>query len=326
MRIDEIKNTAEYLRNNKGKAGGIFLYLFINKKTKTNPIEIKQLILDRNLADKLFWQAISSLDQIVNSCEKDEISELVVFDPDSGSNDYNYFDVNSVPNYNEIEEIILNDETDTYSKDFPFKNKIRSWIIGIEYENEIGETKKEYFFQKFSKTKMLDRNKTFIFEHGDEFKELENHTLVINNYFDAIVIDDNLIAINFNNFKSIFDYKEFIMNKAIEFYDEIISSQKISDDISVVGFDNLENKIKESFSFSNKCFKIKQKQYYKKINNADLKELNAKYNFNLKINNGTWEIEESTDIKTVLSILNDEYNRSMLTGNEYLVGGKTELS
>jgi len=326
MEIVEIKNLVNYLTNNRNKVGGIFLYLFVNKKTKSNPIEIKQLVLERSLGDKLFWQSLNSFNEIIDFADESEISKLIEFDPDASNNDYNYFNTNTVPNLNEINELIINDQTDTYSKDYPYKHKIKSWIVRIEFQNENNNIDQIYLFQRFSRSKMLDRNKIFIFEQGEKYRALDDHALIINQQFDAVLINDKMVALSFNNFKTIFDYKEFIMNKAAEFYNEIIASQQLSEDITLVGFENLENKIKGSFTFSNKCFKIKQKQYYKKIKNVDLKELNRKYSFNLKIENGTWEIEEETDIKVVLSILNDEYNRSMLTGNEYLVDGKTELS
>ena len=78
---------------------------------------------------------------------------------------------------------------------------------------------------------------------------------------------------------------------------------------------------------AHKLYSSRKNSYFKKINYDKLVNLNEKHKLGLKLNraNREWIIDEDLDLQVMAQILNDDYELSQLTDNEYIASAKEKI-
>jgi hypothetical protein len=264
----------------------------------------------------------------MNLLQEEAINSMPNYNPD---NEQNIFGIGSdkVDIFKNIMRLLTDDALrKKYKKEDIKEDKIKSWILRFELEIN-GKIEQILFFQKFQSSKMLGTHRLTIFEQGKAFKLLKENILNLNLTMDFFYYKNSFIVTNMSSFEKIFGFEEFYKNNAVELVRELNCKEITGLNYSIC-FTNIEAiniRINESTRLAHKIYSARINSYYKQLDYNKLVDISSRYNWNLNLNakNKEWIIDDNSDLQIMARILNDDYERSQLTDNEYIAIGKDKL-
>lgn len=318
----EVSGLVDKLKDNPN----VSLYLFENRGTQKNPYSLYKLSIDKGISDKLVDIASKSAERSVQLLKEERLKDFPVYNPDV---DRKVFKISSegVDVFEDIFPKIVEEKApEQFSMNKVKEDKLKGWIVRIELEID-GAAQQIVFFQKFQKSKMLAKKKLFIFEANDGFKLFEKKLLVINEEFDSFYLFETIFVLNMFAFEKMFSYEKFYKKKAKILIDRIgPEARKAEAPVAfrIVDKKIIKAKIEESNRIARQIYKAKVSGYYKCIHYEELKSIDTNYGIGLKLDDEKkmWTIDKGTNLYAAGKILNDDFQKSLLTEIEYLSMGK----
>lgn len=205
---------------------------------------------------------------------------------------------------------------------FSNKNINRAWIVSIEYIR-YGKEERIFLLQKFVKSQHLTDKKIAVVYINNEYKLISDKIVEIGRNFETIILEDYIISKKLRDFEYIFEFEIFYKEKAGEFINEISNFDKIQiiDEVK----EKILEKIKTNRKFAHKLYSAYRNGYYKYIDINKLKDLQKRLSLRINIKNEKIIIDDQTNLEDLLRVLNDDFEKSLLTENEYVVHKKEKL-
>ena len=205
---------------------------------------------------------------------------------------------------------------------FSNKNINRAWIVSIEYIR-YGKEERIFLLQKFVKSQHLTDKKIAVVYINNEYKLISDKIVEIGRNFETIILEDYIISKKLRDFEYIFEFEIFYKEKAGEFINEISNFDKIQiiDEVK----EKILEKIKTNKKFAHKLYSAYRNGYYEYIDINKLKDLQKRLSLRINIKNEKIIIDDQTNLEDLLRVLNDDFEKSLLTENEYVVHKKEKL-
>ncbi|MBO8139961.1 MAG: DUF4868 domain-containing protein [Thermosipho sp. (in: Bacteria)] len=205
---------------------------------------------------------------------------------------------------------------------FSNKNINRAWIVSVEYIR-YGKEERIFLLQKFVKSQHLTDKKIAVVYINNEYKLISDKIVEIGRNFETIILEDYIISKKLRDFEYIFEFEIFYKEKAGEFINEISNFDKIQiiDEVK----EKILEKIKTNKKFAHKLYSAYRNGYYEYIDINKLKDLQKRLSLRINIKNEKIIIDDQTNLEDLLRVLNDDFEKSLLTENEYVVHKKEKL-
>jgi len=298
------------------------IYLFENKKTKKDPFVIYKMLFESDIKKEILNLLSNEIDSYVNEIEEvnDNIPE---YNPDEEQSIFK-IEKSNLAIFQDFYPFITEEkDPKMLSKDnLNEKNKIKAWIIKIEFEED-ENIRQILFLQKFVKSQFMQTKKMFFILDNDEFRLLKNDLLGMGNIFDVILLDDVFISKNLKTFEYIFDFTEYYKNKSKEFISLLESSELL--EIEEGAKDKIKAKIERSKRFAYKLYSAQVNKYYEQIDIEKLKNLKEHTSIEIEIKNNKIIIDDNTNLDDLVKVLNDDYEQSIITNNKYIAQKKHKI-
>jgi hypothetical protein len=301
----------------------VSLYVFLDKKTQRNRYQLFRLSIDTSTSGAVKEIALNSFRRIVATLGELESDSIPNFNHDL-EQDLCSISETEVEQFTEIKSLLIGDNPAQYAQSEVKEEKIRSWVIRFEYE-ENNQTKNIFFFQKFYPSKMLKSKMINMFTRNGTFELLTSNMMSIGKNIDFIFTEGNFIALSRTNFETVFGFNEIYTTSANTFTTQALRTNTIGA-VRVSNFSSISQKLIDNLRYSRKLHKILKNGYYSDIQLDKLKDLNTRKGLGLVFNaNNELEISENMRIDILLNILNDDYSKSEITDNEYRTEAKERL-
>ena len=300
------------------------VYLFENKGTKNKPYVIYKMLFDDRVKQKLINNLNNAIDEFRETINDMENEEVPYYNPDA---DQEIFQVNkdNIEIFSHILPYLTEENNPLILSNnirIDEKNKIKAWIIKVEYEED-NRTKQIYFFQKFLKSQFMQSKKMFFLLDNNEFKLLDKEILGMSGLFEVVLIEDKLISRNIKTFEYIFDFVRYYKKESNDFV-EVLKEEKLFE-INNEAEEKLKKKIESSKRFAHKFYTAKKNGYYKSIDINKLERLISEQSLNLNVNDNKIIIDNETNMDTLVKVLNDDYEQSLITTNKYIAQKKQKI-
>lgn len=322
---DEVNRiiSKEYLKDSN-----VSLYLFENKKTKREPLSIYSLNINEDIVRQIRKTAIDHLVHVSTLIAKEKLHNLPFYNPDNEQSIFK-IDSNEVSMFLQLFEYISGKSpAKSYSRKDIKENRLKAWIIRCETRID-GKIEQILFFQRFQPSKMLGARSISMFQHDKEFRLVDKNLFNINLTMDFFFYKNTLIVTKMYSFENIFEYEQHYKNNAVELIKEFDEAKIEGLDYTVTFTEmgSVIEKINKSPRLARKLYSSRANGYFKKINYKKLKDLNTRHTLELDLDDSTnqWTIDEESDLQVTARILNDDYERSQLTDNEYIAIGKEKI-
>jgi hypothetical protein len=302
------------------------LYLLENRKTKQNPLSVYQLNIDQKIVKAIRSIAKDYLDTMLGIAKSDELTAIPAYNPDR---EQALFQIASadVGLFGDFYEYIAGGKAaDIYKKKAVNEEKLKAWIFRFETRNA-GKIEQILFLQRFQPSKMLGSKGFTIFEEGDQFKLIDKNIYQFNLSMDLLYYREALVITSPVAFEIMFSFDEYYKSSASNLMDELFEQKIGGPDGYFIRFkdiNNVKSRLSTNSRLSRKFSSVRFNSYYKKINYRKLTSINLKYSLNLNLDDKKqeWLIDDDADLQVVARILNDDYELSQLTDNEYIALGK----
>ena len=322
------KEINEIILNSYIDDSNLTLLLFENKQTKKDPLSVYALNINNDIVAQSKGLAKEYVNFLLNLIRTEEIDSIPIYNPDY-EQDLFKIESDKVELFQELYKYVSSEKPNKIYKQEDIKEeKLKAWLF--RFECQINKKLEQIiFFQKFQPSKMLGSKRIAIFQNDKVFQLLDKNILNLNMDMDFMYFKNTFIVTRMSSFERIFGYEEFYKESANELIAQLKESEVDGMNYSVK-FSDIESvsiKINGSTRLAHKLYSAKVNEYYKKIDYKKLVDLNQKHNFQLSLNdsNREWSIDENTDLNIMARILNDDYERSLLTDNEYIAMGKETL-
>jgi hypothetical protein len=302
------------------------LYLLENRKTKQAPLSVYQLNIDQKTIDAVRSIAKGYLATMLALLDSNQLAAIPDYNPDHEQELFQ-LDSKDVSLFADVYEYWAGGKSPSiYRKKQVKEDKLKAWIFRFETK-EAGKIEQILFFQRFQASKMLGSKGVTIFEQGDQFKLIDKSVYHFNLDMDLLYYRDFLVVTSPFAFETIFSFEEYYKSSAVSLANELVRQRIGGPQGYQIKFEDIEavkSRFSSSSRLSRKLSSVRFNSYYKKINYRKLSAINLKYalNLNLDDRNQEWLIGEDADLQVVARILNDDYELSQLTDNEYIAVGK----
>lgn len=296
----------EELDNGKEDANLSLSCIFISKEFKLSKVFIEDDLkkdLKKNIIKRFIdltnekcigeYDPIAKIDGTIDSIEVKEVSKLEAI-----KNSFN--DISHIPEIRSFEEI---------------ENSRAYAIILTNIDNE----KNYIFFKKVFSGLYLKCKLKGIFSEGKLIK-LKEDIVSIDDKFDCVMHEEFMTIFTQLYFEQIFDYQDEYTKKCD------ININKIKELNVIENIESIE-KDSEKVTIKKKLAKIKDEDiswFRDKINNSfmDIQNIINKVGLDMKIENGKIT---SNDTSELIHLIQDDYLKSDLSGDNYVTDKKTKL-
>lgn len=301
------------------------LYLLESKKTKTTSLSVYELNIHRDVIEQIRLIAKDYFLLILDQAKS--LGKLPLYNPDTGQEPFKICS-KQVGLFKELYPYVSGQKPPTgYDKSKINDEKVRSWIFRFEVVVD-GKIEQILFFQRFQPSKMLGSKGVTMFEHGKTFKLLGDHILNFNLVMDLMYYQDTLVVTKMPSFEHIFGYEEYYRKNAVTLVQDLSLYGLAGLKFKIFDIGAVDDKIFTNTRLAHKLYSASVNRYYTKIDYKKLQCLNKKYDLHLNLNKQTqeWIIDDKSDLQIMAQILNDDYELSQLTDNEYIAIGKEQLN
>ncbi|MBN2040289.1 MAG: DUF4868 domain-containing protein [Spirochaetes bacterium] len=323
------KEIRELISNDYLQDSNTFLYLLEYRNVKNDPLSLYSLNINQDIVENVKSICSEYLTDVIGGYLQEENDSIPEYNPDDKQS---IFRIGSgeVGMFKDILDMATGASLcKIYKRDDVEERKLKSWVVRFECGsgNRVEEI---LFFQKFQTSRMLSSGKSFFIEQGDKFKLLKEKTYYLNNSMDFFYFRNTFIVTKISSFENIFNFENYYRANAVELIREL-EKGKVADmnySVTFADADAVNEKIGRSKRLAHKMHSARVNGYYKQVEFDKLVKLNKRYNWNLDLNkeNKVWSIDEKSDLQVMARILNDDYERSQLTDNEYIATGKIAAS
>ncbi len=255
-------------------------------------------------------------DEIINN---EELHFLNISEADDRKNVIYRYDIEEQPErLNMLNEIIAEGERDKFNFNQNNLDGLQGYLITIGNEgNQIALYKKHHPFN------LLKQDRFLLFPSNERLVKAEKDFIALDNSFDFMLVDNNLIVLKLNTLERFFGFEDVIRNQAQNIM-SIIEANQLLEDIEQL------NELAKSLTTAKKIMKLKNspvlnvpvENVINFINNHQ--ELTGKIGFN---DNGTRVVlTTAVSKKLFLKLLNDDYLFSQLTDLQYDTHAKDRLN
>jgi hypothetical protein len=301
------------------------LYLYENRKTANNPISVYDLNIDREIIQQIRTIAKQYLQSVLDLLKAGELKQIPPYNPDQ---EQEIFKIES----RDVNQFVgLDDYLSGRKPRIPYnrktvqQDKLKAWIFRFEAQLP-GRIEQILFFQRFQPARMIGAKSVAIFESAAGFKLVKDNFLNFNLDMDLFGFQDTLVVTKAFAFESMFGYEDYYKNSATKLVEKLKDNlvAGLSYGISVPDFPAVSRKIRSNSRVSRKLCSAHVNGYYRSIDFEKLTDLNKKYKLALNLNAAKkeWVIDEEMDLQVMARVLNDDYERSQITNNEYIATGK----
>lgn len=280
--------------------------LFISKEFKLSKVlieddlrkDLKKSIIENfiNLTNEMKiceYDPIVNLDDCIDSIKVDEVPKLEKIKK-------SFKEVSHIPVISTFKEI----------------ENSRAYAIVL---TNIDSEKSYVFFKKIFSSLYLKSKLKGLFSEG-RLKKIKDNIISIDDKFDCVMYEDYMAIFKQLYFEQIFDYQDEYTKKC----NENISKIKALNIIN-----NIENMEKDSekVTIKKKLAKIKDEDinwFKDKVNNSlkDIENIINKVGLDMKIEKGKII---SNDTSELIHLIQDDYLRSDLSGDDYVTDRKTKI-
>lgn len=195
-----------------------------------------------------------------------------------------------------------------------FTDKDKPNLVGFLFYFNLGDSGFWAYQHVYPVRMPTKSNGFYAFFDKSVYKELKKELLRIDFRVDLLVIDGSIITQNINLLQKAFAFDQYIRNesqKAIQMIDCLGIIEDMSAILNFEGVEKLTN--------AKKLMKIRNSPVLQMDKAKLIKGLQTikRYKGRLKIKNGKIQISSKKDVIELLKILNDDYLKSELTGQEY---------
>jgi hypothetical protein len=297
----------------------VSLYLFLRYARSKNPFDIRQLTIGGDLIGELRKMA----EAVLRGIEAEtNAKELVDFNSDLEQERF-FLEAKIIPDFDAIYKVLIQAAPPQYLNNRPKEEDLKAWAVRLEFMLD-GRLRQLILFQRFSPSRMMKREGFWIFVQNGVYELAKNDFLSLRDEFHAVFLDEVMAVLDRKAFEAVFAFDQVYARGATTVLD-ILDQGRLNKEVSVANADILRPEFMTGKRSVRKLFRIHRSGYYKKIKMVELKKLNRRRKLQLTFSGNKWIITPQTDPEVVLSILNDDYNRSMITDNEYRVEGKEKL-
>jgi hypothetical protein len=319
----DVKEIEKCIKESCLDGASVNLYLFENKKTKQDALSLYELNINPEIVEQIRTLSKDYLLSLVEQAKS--LDEIPTYNPD-GDQEIFKIDSSQVGLFDELYEYVAGRQPRLpYNKDVVKDDKLKAWIFRFEAVVD-KKIKQILFFQRFQPGKMLGSKGVTIFEHGKKFELLGKNVLNFNLVMDLVFYQDTFIVTRASSFEYIFGYEEYYRENAASLVLELKQKQIKGLDYTLqfLDIDLVNKQISTSTRLARKLCSARVNGYYRKINYKKLTALNDRHDLHLHLNDKKreWIIDEELDFQIMARILNDDYEISQLTENEYISLGK----
>jgi hypothetical protein len=319
MNIKLLKEVMDKL-SDAGQRVNVSLYIFLRYGRVHDPFDVRKLSIGKSLVAELRKTALSTVKKVVDDVAA---GSLKMFYPDLAQDQF-FMKTEKIPDFNDMRLILIQANPPVYLKVKAKEEDMKAWVMRFELELG-GKTRQLFLFQRFSPARMVKRKGICFYEQGGVYEIIPNNFLTINEEVDAVVFDDHAVALDRSDFEFIFRF-ELVYKRGAQEVLQVLENNELSKEVAIENVQILSKEFLTSTRNVRKLYRINQNNFFKNIKLQELRDLNNWYDLKLEFSGNTWRITEQTPPGVVLNILNDEYNRSMITDNEYRSEAKEKLS
>lgn len=303
FKLDQVR---EELNNGKEDSQLSLSCLFISKEFKLSKVLIEDDLrkdLKKSIIENFIdltnekriceYDPIVSLDDCIDSIKVDEVSKLEKIEK-------SFKEISHIPVISTFKEI----------------ENSRAYAIIL---TNIDNGKSYVFFKKIFSSLYLKSKLKGLFSEG-RLKKIKDNIISIDDKFDCVMYEDYMAIFKQLYFEQIFDYQDEYTKKC----NENISKIKALNIIN-----NIENMEKDSekVTIKKKLAKIKDEDinwFKDKVNNSlkDIQNIITNVGLDMKIENGKII---SNDTSELIHLIQDDYLRSDLSGDDYVTDRKTKI-
>jgi len=248
------------------------------------------------------------------------------------------YDAGSKPDSHEVEYIHVSDqshikdqlvplrslvELGEFKQDANFVEGLRYYVIAIQLE----ESSPIYFFRSYSARQEITRSRwdiSAVMQENNYFNRITAPIFLFDKEIDCIVRDEHLFTFDQGNFHKLFQFFEY----ARQVGDETLRAiQRV---VPIINFESFANSCRNHPLKLSKLRTISQKPYFTngQLTMDKLIEVVDKYALNIMIVAGEdgrkMFVYDSKRQWELLTLLDDGYLESVMTGNSYEVSGKRQ--
>ena len=242
------------------------------------------------------------------------------------------YDAGSKPDSHEVEYVnlsqhyfIKNQITSLSSlANVPIFTKENEFISGIRFYVIVLQPKQGepiYCFRLYSQKKELSRSPVFaaLFTEG-HFDRVKQPMFLFDHHLDCVSRGENMFVFHKDKFQKIFRFFEMVLKTAKS------TLKTIKAKVPIYNFDEFEKACEGHLQMLAKLKNIANKEYLKKITMADIKKIIKEFpqlGVQKKKKNGKeMLVFDPSDKWALLRLLDDDYLKSLMTGQKYEVTGK----
>lgn len=247
------------------------------------------------------------------------------------------FDVSSKPDSHEIEYVDLTKQPydkiaeqiqplamlhglDTFKDEASFIKDMRFYVIILQPP----QGQPIYFYRRYTSKKMLQKTARFaimrnIFDNTDEYHEVKTPVFLFDEDIDCISQGNDLFIFS----KTHFYYMFRILDQLIESAEETLDL--IQQNIPIENFGPFARMCKKDKRKMDKLISIARQPYLNQVTIADMESVIKEYNLHIlvvEINGKKMLQLDPHHPWDLLKLLNDDYLKSIMTGQNYAVDGK----
>ncbi|WP_195972912.1 Kiwa anti-phage protein KwaB-like domain-containing protein [Clostridium thermobutyricum] len=278
--------------------------IFISKEFK-----MKKVMLKEDLKQSLINSFIDKLKYVVKDKKVVEYNPIVTI-----ADNIDSICINDVPNLKKIYEGLFKIEEINTIEKFSDIHDSKAYVMILKNDEiEIA------LFKKFISSIYLKSKKKFIFNEGI-MEQFNKDILSIDDKFDCVSFENELLVFYKSSFEQIFDYKDEYTKKAIENIEKIES-------INVIKNIELIKEESEKITIKKKLAKIKETdiEWFNdqiKNNFSRIAETITTANTDITIVEGKLEINDVSDL---VHLIQNDFVKSNIDDEEFISESKTKI-
>lgn len=172
-----------------------------------------------------------------------------------------------------------------------------------------------YYFQNFDKRKLLN-NKNVITYDNQTYSKLENNAFIVENVVNAIYNDEKFYFTSYANANRIFSLTDFYEEASNEKIDDFATNDKVDFDLDWLKI-NANSIIRKQITLLQKSRTLENSDTNKIKNSA------KKFKLTIDLEDGKIKFpNDKTQLKNLLTFLNEQYYIGLITGNKYKTNSK----
>ena len=296
---------------------------FVDSNNKLLDSDVHNEVLDSfrngfvdNLRKKYSENEFFTCPKLSNADDRKNALYMFDFDDDEKPFEFGLLD--------QVNNLAANERLEKYQVKSLGLKKLRGIIIRLK--NSQGKVMS--FFQHLHNMSLVTPDKaTFLTTHKTRVVKLEDDVLRLDHKFIMAKVNDSYLIENINNLEKILNFDKVIHSKAVQYCTSLQDKNLVKD------LNKFNERLENQTSFARKFVKIFKGSAVveQNLSNEDIIEFVMKkpfYKESLKLteSNDQFDLSSIQYCNTFLKLLDDEFLKSELTGQDYIARAKDRAS